>query len=479
MKESFDLIVIGAGPGGSTLAALMAKKGRKVLVVDKNPRAGGRMLTVRKHGFSYEMFPINGVPARNSLFEEVSRRLDLEEELQPVLPKKVGVLYYEDSAGKLNRWVMGSSPWGLMTALGVRLWKPLSLIRTFRALKEMATLPPAEIEKLYDISAMQYFKRFEPLPEGIRTYILASFGEGAFEMPSDHTSAAEMLKLFQAAQKNGGGRYYRGGIGTVFEAYTRRVEELGGKVLMNTRVDHINFRKGAACGVTTEDGQKFDAPIVVSNAGLRQTVLKLAGKKHFSEEYLSWCRNLEHNLACAGFRYFLDAPVLEYPMYIYYPEGCVAPYKEFEDMASGLIKPAHSYIYLGTTSLYPDTAPPGKQLVYACMSCIADPELDISPYLEYVEKRVRKIMPELFDHISHTETFGPGNVAGIGTDIVLPGQGGESYGLALSTGQSGPAQPGHLSPVAGLYFVGCDAGGSGLGTHQALDSAVKLAALLE
>jgi len=352
MKKKFDLIVIGAGPGGSTLAALMANKGMNVLLIDKNHCAGGRMLTIRKDGYSYEMFPINGVPARNSLFEKVSKELGVEDELKPILPKNVGVLYYEGSKGKLNKWIMGTSPLGLFSALGLRWWKPRSLLRTFKALKHMATLSPEEIEKLHNISAMEYFKRFEPLPAGVRTYILASFGEGAFEMPSDHTSAAEMIKLFQAAQKDGGGRYYRGGLGTVFETYARRVEELGGRVLMNTRVKKINIEDGITTGVTTEDGQTFNAPTVISNAGLRQTVLKLAGEKHFSEEYLNWCRNLEHNLACAGFRYFLNTPVLEYPMYIYYPEGCVAPYKEFEQMAAGHAKPENSYIYLGLSLIH-------------------------------------------------------------------------------------------------------------------------------
>ena len=31
----FDLIVIGAGPAGSTTAALLAEKGRRVLVLEK------------------------------------------------------------------------------------------------------------------------------------------------------------------------------------------------------------------------------------------------------------------------------------------------------------------------------------------------------------------------------------------------------------------------------------------------------------
>lgn len=43
--EKYDVIVIGAGPGGSAAAALLAREGKKVLLVDKNKSAGGRMMT--------------------------------------------------------------------------------------------------------------------------------------------------------------------------------------------------------------------------------------------------------------------------------------------------------------------------------------------------------------------------------------------------------------------------------------------------
>ena len=74
----FDVIVIGAGPGGSALAALLAKEGLSVLLADKNAQAGGKMLTVRRGGFAYELFPINGVPARSSLFEKLIDDLGIE-----------------------------------------------------------------------------------------------------------------------------------------------------------------------------------------------------------------------------------------------------------------------------------------------------------------------------------------------------------------------------------------------------------------
>ena len=42
MENQYDAIVIGAGPAGSTAAALLAEKGRRVLVLE-NPAFPGQM----------------------------------------------------------------------------------------------------------------------------------------------------------------------------------------------------------------------------------------------------------------------------------------------------------------------------------------------------------------------------------------------------------------------------------------------------
>ena len=478
MKKDFDAIIVGAGPGGSTIAALLAKNNLKVLLIDKNPRAGGRMMTFHKQGFYYELFPINCVPSNNSHFEKLLKELGKEDQIKTIYPEKVGALLYEDDSGKISEWEMGSSNLKMLSTLGVKIWQFRKLIRTFKFFKAMATVTHEEISKLYNISAMEYVNQFLPIPKGVYTYFMASFGEGAFEMPSDKTSAAEMIKLFQESMKNGGGRYYEKGIGNYFEVISGTVKDFGGEIIMNTRVRRIDVTDGAVTGITTDQGVSYKAPIVISNAGIRQTALKLVGEKFFSGDYIDWLKSLESNLACAGYRWILNKPILEYPMYIFYPEGCVAKFEEFVEMAAGKKKPEHSYIYLGTTSLYPGMAPPGKQLVYACISCIGDPNLEIAPYLEYVEKMVRKIKPEIFDHIESTERFGPANVSSVGTDAILPQQGGESYGLALSVGQAGNEKLKGNSPIEGLFYVGCDAGGSGLGTHQAVDSGINVSKLV-
>jgi len=47
-QTNFDAIVIGAGPGGATIASLLANDGKRVLLIDKNASAGGKMTTL--HG---------------------------------------------------------------------------------------------------------------------------------------------------------------------------------------------------------------------------------------------------------------------------------------------------------------------------------------------------------------------------------------------------------------------------------------------
>jgi len=472
-RSNFDVIIVGAGPGGSAIGALLAKRGFKILLIDKNPRAGGRMMAIHKDGFHYELFPINGVPQQNSHFERILKDIGKEDEVEMIIPKPVGLIMYEDEYGKIRKWEMGKNVFKLLKALGVKLWNLKEIYQSLKVFAKLARMPPEEIDTLYHVSSMDYMNQFS-MPKGVYTYLLASFGEGAFEMTSDKTSAAEMIKLFQSAMKDGGGRYYKNGIGYVFEVFAKAIQDFGGEVLFNTRVEKINVENGSITGVITKKGDVYTAPIVVSNAGLRQTVMKLIDKKHFSKDYLDWVSELEHNLACVGFRWFLNKPILKVPMIVLYPEGCVAKFSEFIEMAEGKIKPEKSYIYLGTTSLYPGLAPEGRQLVYACMSCLPDPEINILPYLEYVERKVKQICPELFNHIEIAQTFGPKQVPSVGTDIILPHQGGESYGLALSVGQTGDKQPKGDSPIEGLFHVGCDAGGSGLGTHQALDSALNV-----
>ena len=74
MGDTYDVIVVGAGYGGVTTATLLARAGKRVLLVDKNRYPGGKAMTVRRGESRFELWPIAGGPAGGSRFHEAPAR---------------------------------------------------------------------------------------------------------------------------------------------------------------------------------------------------------------------------------------------------------------------------------------------------------------------------------------------------------------------------------------------------------------------
>jgi phytoene dehydrogenase-like protein len=78
--------------------------------------------------------------------------------------------------------------------------------------------------------------------------------------------------------------HVQGGMGAISDALARSAESRGATVRTSASVRSIDVRRGRAVGVTLEDGEQIEAPLVVSGAHPRTTILDLAGPEHFPED---------------------------------------------------------------------------------------------------------------------------------------------------------------------------------------------------
>ena len=475
MADGYDAIVVGAGMGGATCAALLARRGLRVLVLDKNSLPGGKAMTVSKRGFRYELWPIAGGPAIGSQFSRVLDELGLASEVEILAPKEKSVLLYRRADGERAKSVGSARP---EDANPLALLELLALgeadaAEAARVLMDLLGMPAHEIDALDECSFADLLARYR-LPQSVISY-WGMWINIVFVVPLDLVAASEAVRTLQDFARGGAGRYHAGGFGRMAEVFCQAVERFGGRVLLRTRVERISVSDGAVTGVVTDQGV-FEAPIVVSNAGIQPTVLRLAGEEHFGRDYLSRVRGLVPSWAIIGLRYFLDRPFFEHAMYIAFSDDNYLHAARLAEIKAGKF-PEELLVFGIVPSVYdPSLAPVGKQCVLIGTICTPDPDFTHGDaLLAHLDANVRRLWPGIEGCIESVDRYLGADVSSLTRDRAVPGQGGECVGLAQIVGQCGRHKPDARTPVRGLYLVGCDAGGYGCGTHQAADSGVRVA----
>ena len=458
-EEPRRVVVIGAGVGGAAAAALLAHEGHEVTLLEAREVLGGRASSGSSQGFEYDMGVhlcgqgVGGPAAR--VAEAVGADLRwLDEEMA-----------FELRCGDQSR-VFGRDvkDLGELAALA-RVIGVAPSAAPAAASALAALMFPERIEEvvaLDGITVSDYLARFTTDPGVIQ--LLEVMCLLMLCVPADEASAGEFAWCFANLARAGRVSYPVGGVQEVPASYVRALKACGGVVRTGARAERILVEDGRVRAVEA-GGRLHVADWVISNAGLRNTVA-LVGEEHLPADYLAQVSALRESFSAVTIKYGLDERLLPVQVVLDYDP---APRLStcFEDRS----RPTCPTRFV-VSPPDPTLAPDGCQLVMAGALLAREALAGDGGRraLDLLHEHVCGLVPGLEDHLLTKVETGPSTISRISgrptPDVV---------GVAQRFDQVGQRRPDAVTPVDGLFLVGCDAGGRGVGIEQAADSAWNLA----
>ncbi|KAF5004209.1 hypothetical protein FDECE_9291 [Fusarium decemcellulare] len=292
-------IVIGAGVGGVSTAARLAKAGFKVTVLEKNDFTGGRCSLINHDGYRFDQGPSLLLLPR--FFEEIFRDLGTSLSSEGVQLLKCEPNY--------NIWFGDGSSFELSTDL-TKMKSSIEAIEGKDGFERyLAYLQ--ESHRHYEISVACVLRRnFSSFLNMARPEVLFNllalhpfqsiwtraskyfwterlrrvFTFGSMYMGMSPFDAPGTYSLLQYTELAEGIMYPRGGFHKVVDALVKVGKRLGVEYRLSTSVQSISVdkRTSKANGVILSDGTLLQADVVVSNADLVYTYNNLLPKTSYA-----------------------------------------------------------------------------------------------------------------------------------------------------------------------------------------------------
>jgi phytoene dehydrogenase-like protein len=313
---SHDAIVVGGGHNGLTCAAYLARSGLDVCVLERRQILGGACVTeevwpgqrvsrasyvvsmlqpkivsdLRLEDFGYRAIPLDpsyatfGADGRPIFFFNDAARTQAE--LARYSTKDAAAHSgFEQllgrTAGFLRPLLLRPPP-----ALGSK--RPGDLLGLLREAGRAAGLKQRELHELYRLMTMPVGDLLDDWFEtdALKGAIASTGVVGVWAGPRSPGTAYNLLhhELGELNGIPGAWGHVMGGMGGISGALARSAEAHGATVRTGAAVRSIDMSGGRITGVTLDSGEEVRAPLVVSGAHPRTTVLELVGAEHFPDE---------------------------------------------------------------------------------------------------------------------------------------------------------------------------------------------------
>lgn len=276
--DHFDAVVVGAGLGGLSCAAAFARQGFRPLVLEQHNKAGGYATTFKRPGgFEFDVsLHATSAGERNGVHNLIPGFPEITDVEFVALPSLCRVIYpdydlrvpNQDVPAYVN-WLKKSFPNeaagidGLFADMKGVTEEVHELSGRKGAIDESRF--PTDYPVLTRFSTATWGQIVDSHLKDPKLKAIVSSQWGYYGLPPSKL-ASIYYGLPYYSYLSAGGFYPKGQSQKISNAMVSFIEGHGGKVLVNTRVEKVLVKDGAAYGVKTVDGHEYKGRAVVCNA---------------------------------------------------------------------------------------------------------------------------------------------------------------------------------------------------------------------
>lgn len=517
---AFDHVIIGSGINGLVAASLLALKGRKVLVLEREAVAGGCLRTTELHpGFLHDPMAATFVlfltsaagaelgphlakhgfdychtPHPTAVLRESGEALVLSTDRASNI-RALNAAHPGDGdafAAEVDR-LAADAPF-LFSILGQPLWSWATAKTLLRESRKRG------LQGL----AGWFGQQLDPMRGWLETTFEAEATRALFAPWALHTGlspedtySGAMGRVIAFALEAAGAPVSKGGAGQAARAFVSLIEANGGEIRCNADVAEITLSKGRATGVRLVDGTIFAAKSVLASVAPAQLYDRLL-KDVPLPEHRAALKRFRHGRGDFQLHFALDGlpewktPGLEQVALIHLADSLDAVSKSANEAGRGML-PVTPTICVGQPSrLDPSRCPEGKAVLWLqipdaprVIKGDAAGEIAARDWDEVRESFADRLQMILSGHIKDFDrlvlarrAYSPKDLERMNVNLV----GGDPYGGHCAIDQFFLWRPFHNSvrgtgPVRGLIHIGASTHpGPGLGGGSGYNAAKRLGA---
>ena len=487
-SETWDAVIVGSGAGGLTTAACLAGAGKRVLVLERHDVAGGNTQVFRRHhGDDWYEFDVGvhyiGECGPGELFTQVFHGLGIGDRLdfRPMDRNAFDTLVFPDFTFQVPAgW--DNYQQRLVEQFPNEKAGIERCLKVLRSVAEESRLIFGEDRPTYDEWATRSLAElFSESELSQQAMAVIDHWSGLYAGSPEQTAVIMHARIIGHYM---GGAYYPAGGGQMIPArLIQAIEACGGEVRTLSGVERIVVENGAVTGVVLENGDRIDAPIVVSNADYRRTIEHMVGADQLAPGTVSWAHDATMTLGLICTYVVIDkelkGPNTNYFVFGDYRTEELYAALDAGELPSGDVPFAYIALASRKDPENPELCPPGHTNFQIMTLAprgyefwgVEEGPADGANYRRGETYRARK--EELSDTLilAAESVLGPfrDNIVHLETATTLSHErythstGGTSYGYMHSPDQVGQNRPSYRTEIDGLFVVGANTvGGHGI-----------------